>query len=670
MRQSLIITTAVLSLSAGMAHHAYAQTAGLPYSIDFKESCEGWTVVDNNGDRYIWRTDFLSTYGVYMEGSYAPHNDDFISPQFALSKDKTYDISTVLEVLLPSGEDVVTLMGGTDKTAMTEIARLTVTAQGPNRDETEFTPESDGEYCFAFRNTTGRYSSLPTQLLAACRFAIAERAASTEGALVSTDFSGENPLDGWTVLDANNDGHTWGLTEGLDGIVYNSESAASSSDWLISPLMRLEEGQDYIVEYTLAQGGAFVADKIDVRLGTGASADAMTSVLADEILEFPNGNGQKSASQRITGIAGGMYCIGFRAATAEPNGTVRLLGVHVTPADKTVPAAVTSLTATSDSEARTVTLTWTNPDRDTAGAPIQTVDILIYENGTPVGTLTGRTAGADDSYTYSPAVFAGTTDYTVTAAINGAESEAATTSVCLDDIQGEKVLVKTINISSASFPAWTVIDNNGNGASKSGKWVYDMGLYFKHPLGKPTAEDDWAISPSFDLQPDKRYVFGYSMATHASGPATFDVTVGDGQTIESQTRVIQTQKGLEQNGFARFETKQFDVDAEGKYYFGFHVTDVAHSITVSEISVYSIKPKQDGADGIIGSGCTAIAYDRSTSILTVDGDVETLTVCDAAGRVIAQTAAASVDMTACANGLYIARATDRLGNVTCAKFVK
>ncbi len=624
----------------------------VPYTIDFKDNCDGWTAADNNRDRYSWRANALDAYGVYMEGANAPHNDDLISPKFKLAKGKTYNISTVIELLRPSGEDILTLMCGTDKAAMTELKKLTVANQGANTDITNYTPEADGEYYFAIRNTTERSSSLPTLIVGVSSFSISENTAPVEGALISTDFSSENPLDGWTVLDTNADKNTWGFIDGINGVAYNSENAASSSDWLISPLMQLTEGQDYLVNYTLAQAGAFSADRIDVCMGTEATPDAMTTVLANETLEFANGNGKITGTQRISGHATGMYCIGFHVATAEPNGIVSLQSIHVKAVEKTVPKAITNLKSVSDSKAHTVTLTWTNPDKDTAGANIQTVDILIYENETLIHTMAGCTAGAEDTYTYTPAEFTGVVTYTVKAAIDGVESEAATTSICLDDIQGEKILVKTIGISSSSFANWNIVDNNNNGTPKYGKWIYDMGLYFKHELSKPTVEDDWAISPSFDLEPSKRYIVDYNLATHATGPATFDVTIGNKNTVEAQTRILQKQEDLQQNGFAHFHTNQFVVDSEGKYYIGFHVLNVAHSISISDISIYYIEPVSGIYETITGN------------------TIAEVTVFDASGRIVAHAKGANVDMSAFDSGLYIVRTTDSLGHTTTTKFVK
>lgn len=62
----------------------------LPYAINFRTSCEGWTAVDHGNDNYTWKTDFMPDYGVYMENSGGNHNDDYLSPAFSLKKGVKY----------------------------------------------------------------------------------------------------------------------------------------------------------------------------------------------------------------------------------------------------------------------------------------------------------------------------------------------------------------------------------------------------------------------------------------------------------------------------------------------------------------------------------------------------------------------------------------------------
>ena len=329
---------------------------------------------------------------------------------------------------------------------------------------------------------------------------------------------------------------------------------------------------------------------------------------------------------------------------------------------------VSGLTAISDNSAGKVTLTWTNPVADTFGAGIAAVDVLIYENGNFIEMLAEREAGAEDSYTYSPADFSGDKTYILRAAINGIESEDVSTTICLDDIEGNLVPVKEMSITSETSPEWVLLDNGGKG-----KWVYDsfQCFYFKHPNGAGTAEDDWAISPAVELQTGKRYVVVYQLATNLSGGATFDVTLGDAQTSEAQTQVLESQNNLLQNGVGAFQTRQFTVDAAGPYHIGFHATEVGHSITLSRVSVYYVERKQSGAEDAITG--TELAYDRESSSLLVAGAFASLTVYDAGGRSVMTTGASDssiIDLSGLEKGLYIVRITDKQGVCTGMKFVK
>ncbi len=643
------------------------EAAEIPYDINFKERTEGWTITDNNGDGYTWKTDFPD-YGIYMEGNYAPHNDDLISPKFILSAEKNYKIATLLEIALPSGRDVVSLMAGTDKAAMSEIGKLSVDNQGPNADELIFTPENDGEYYFAFRNTSPTAPYLPTQYLSACNFSISEHEASQDGELISTDFSGTDPLKGWTIIDANSDNNTWGMEDGLPGVVYNGEAASNAEDWLITPMMQLLEGQDYIVKYTLKQAGAFGEDIVEVRFGNEASVNGMSTVLSTEKLEFDNGNGSITGATRISCMESGMYHVGLRIITNEPNGIISVTFIEILAADKAIPMPVSKLSAESDEETKNVTLSWMNPVQDTMEADITSVDILIYENDNLIETLNDREAGATESYTYSPAVFSGDVTYTVKAAINGIESEGASTTICLDDIKGNLVLVKEMPINYDSSQEWVLIDNGGNG-----KWVYEsfQWFYFKHPNGKPTAEDDWAISPATELQSGVRYIVKYQLATNMESGATFDVTLGNAQTHEEQTRILDSRKDLKQNGIGEFETKQFAVNPGGTYHIGFHATDVSHSMTLSKVSLYYIEQVQTGIENI--NSKTDIRYDKESSQLIVSGTFAKLSVYDMQGRIVKTLVPednAFIDIAGLAKGMYMVQAADAKGNVSTIKILK
>ena len=90
----------------------------------------------------------------------------------------------------------------------------------------------------------------------------AQRAASET--VFSADLSSATSLDGWTTADANADGNTWAVTEGIAGITYDSDKAELNADeWLFTPGFTVTEGNDYLVSFTVRRQAAFDPDQLD-----------------------------------------------------------------------------------------------------------------------------------------------------------------------------------------------------------------------------------------------------------------------------------------------------------------------------------------------------------------------------------------------------------------------
>ena len=68
----------------------------------------------------------------------------------------------------------------------------------------------------------------------------------------TADFNTEEGFSSWTVVDANNDGKTWGYSasndEGLR-VFYSYDSSNQADDWLISPAFVPEASGRYLVRY-------------------------------------------------------------------------------------------------------------------------------------------------------------------------------------------------------------------------------------------------------------------------------------------------------------------------------------------------------------------------------------------------------------------------------------
>lgn len=555
-----------------------------PYDIDLRESDEGWSAADNNGDGTTWT--YTNGWGVSMNPVLTiQHNDDYVSPSVVLQGGHTYNITANVTVQgTPNENDNVQLLQKAEEDASyTYLGSASLDALGDNLQSFYFVPSHDGTYRFALRNT----STTGGNVLAIYTFGITETASlpTEEEVIYETDFTGSSPLSGWAIDNANDDGVTWSLIDGLDGVTYNGNIAAGAADdWLISPAVNIVEGTDYIIEYTFHQTGAFDPDVVDVLCGETQNTASLTDRIASETIDM--GSGDFTESRRFTADRTGNMYVGFHLTTSTANGTLSLTGVRIRSVAKAVPQPVTNLDVTSDLDMQTVTILWTNPTLDTNGTQInEDLSINITENGSLIHTLTGREAGADETYTFSPTIpFTGNVTYAVAALIGSNASEPVQQTICLDDAHGDTILVRDYTFSSTEdFDQWVIEDRNGGRT-----WEYEQYIYQLSIPMTSTSNNDWAITPGAELETGTRYVLTYELRSTLNYGADLDVTVGNAQTADAQTTVLESYDDLMQNGFGYYATKQFSVADDGTYYFGFHARNVENGLSLRNVKLMRI----------------------------------------------------------------------------------
>ena len=553
----------------------------VPYSIDLNASNEGWMPADNNGDGTTWT--YTEGFGTTMMGTFfGSHNDDYVSPGILLNGGQAYLITTMVSnQQSPAGYDEIQLMQGRDTNSLQYLATLDLSQLGENTGETVFTPSESGVYYFAFRNVSQAYGNV----LGLMSFGIAETSGAAVGTVVyEEDFAGSNPMEGWATDDVNDDDLTWGVVDGLAGLTYDGVYAAGAADdWLMSPAIHVDEGMDYIVEYTFAQAGAFDADVVEVAWGASAEASAM-SVLARE--EYDMGNGTSTRSCRLSATETGVMHIGFHLlTTADMNGTFSLTGIKVTTAAQPTPQPVESFVAVSDYAEKSVTLSWTNPSMDTEDVPLGgMISLDIMENGTRIHTMDGRQPGAEEVYTFNPEDFAGNATYGVVAFIGSNRSETVEQTINLDDMQGDTLLVQAFGMATQEeYGAWTVVDENGGNTWTYENWDQRATI----PMGSVN-NDDWIISPAVALETGVRYVVEYEFRSQMNYGADLDVTIGNAATAEAQSIVLESYTNLMQNGWGEYATRQFSVEENGTYHVGFHAGTVQNGMSVRNVRVMYI----------------------------------------------------------------------------------
>lgn len=554
-----------------------------PYSVDLTKDYDDWTAVDNNNDAHTWIP--VAGFGPMLEMPLTGQNDDdFFSPQIKLRGGVTYKITTNVAVQGdPRGYDKVTLTQGTDKSQMAPIKQLDLKNSGDNVETDYFTPDADGNYYFSFHNT----SNSGGNTLQLFSFAIEENNGDEkpmETEIYSTDFTDSDPLRDWTVIDVNGDNVGWKMEDGYQGPSYNGNMAmGGANDWLITPALHMEAGNDYLIRYSVAQAGAFDADELSVKWGTTPTVEGMTNALTTESI---NTNGSSvDRVIRLTCTESMSAYIGFNLTTPTPNGMVSINKVSVMKTSKAQPKSVENLEVNSNFTKKSVTLKWKNPSYDVTDAPILSpLNINIYENGVKVGSLEDRDLGVADSYTYNPENFGGIVKYRVVASINGVESEPVEEEINLDDVQGETVAVREFN-SVADYSDWAI--ENKDGGSTWRQITYDDGG-MSVDRGSKDVHDDWTITPGFTLDPSKRYVVKFSVSTSTNYESSLKVWLGNSQSSDSMTKELISLDDIRYNGYVGITTPQFSVDTEGAYYIGFHDSKTTNNMSIKSVGIYYI----------------------------------------------------------------------------------
>lgn len=691
MGKSLHLKTLVLAFAAmTFAGSAWADDeVETVLSANFGTEQTGWTSIDKSeksGTTWKW------TQSGYCSGttwSYSncvrlgrdwssTHNDYYVSPALELQAGVEYSVKTLVGTSYNTAEACVTTTlelgtSSSDASTFTKVADLTTVAANNSEDFAEMgethtlTVDADGTYYVAFHGVQETDDQFYGHILG-----IEITCGVKEPEVVEPHQPGDSIYSGteasdFTIIDANNDGHTWGTVEGIDGLTYDSDQAEESADdWLVTSGIKLNAGTDYVISYEVAQQGAFDPDSVEIRLGDAATVEALTTLVGKDAV---SNDGHLKGSFRYTSETAGTKFVGFHVFTpGAENGQLSLLSLNVVAIEAATPKAVTELAADIDSNDKKVTLSWNNPSEDTAGLQIvNPLSVKVYAGDELVETLTDQKAGAQ-TLEHHPATFAGDITYKVVAVIGDLESEAATVTVNLDDLSGDSILVHSFNVNSSTKGDWTIIDNGG-----SSTWGYDYQniFTFTFKLGNGRyANDDWLISPAVALETGKRYVLKYDLKVSRDYDDCIAVTVGTAPTAEAQTQTVNDHKNLYQNGFATFTTPQFSVDETTDYYVGFHVYEATYSLSMRNLAVYYIGNSATGITDV-AEGQGALAYDRQAAQLSVPaGSAVSVYAVNGAQTLSTATAATTVDLSSLAEGIYVVKATDQTGTVHTMKIVK
>ncbi len=250
----------------------------------------------------------------------------------------------------------------------------------------------------------------------------------------ATDFSPLGYYDtiegiGYTVIDGNDDGCTWGPMGMGKGIRYKYSSSNNADDWVITPPLRLEAGKVYNFTAFVSNYGSTDEERFEVKAGMGETAADMT---LDVI-----------PATTVNNLAG-YYASGLIAPTVTGEWNV---GIHcISDAYKyylivrdlsvgkgmlpTTPGAVNDVVLTPEvSGLLEVTGKFRMPEADVTGKALSgSVTVKVNRGDEIITTLTGA-PGEEVSFTDTAIPSKGDYTYTITTMLGDEDGVSSTSTV-------------------------------------------------------------------------------------------------------------------------------------------------------------------------------------------------------------------------------------------------
>ena len=207
------------------------------------------------------------------------------------------------------------------------------------------------------------------------------------------DFNNESCLDGWTILNVNNDGtaRTWQWNYYYN---YISSSWGQGDDWLITPAFNLSNDKLYSMSYDITGQGDLITT-----VGQGNTAEAQVNVL-DELTNATI-DGTETKEYYFYPTENGNYNFGLHNYSASDEAFFSVDNFSVKEAaDATAPDRVKQLNVVPDANgALGATLTFTLPQTAINGSSVGTLTkAIVYDMaGNELGCTTNIEAGAEVS---------------------------------------------------------------------------------------------------------------------------------------------------------------------------------------------------------------------------------------------------------------------------------
>ncbi len=214
-------------------------------------------------------------------------------------------------------------------------------------------------------------------------------------------FDTEESVQGYTIINANNDYSTWEWQKGgYMRVRYDSRN--KTDDWLITPAIKLEKNKTFKVSFDVWGTNSRNQEIVEVKYGKGNAAEAMHGILLepDTLLAYTS-DSPKHISMRLHADEDGVYYIGFHGMSDANKYGLNLDNIEIEAGVSTsAPAAPSNLVVTPAADgSKKATVKFTCPTKNTDGSDLESISKMELSRGESViKTFDNPAVGSEITY--------------------------------------------------------------------------------------------------------------------------------------------------------------------------------------------------------------------------------------------------------------------------------
>ncbi len=395
---------------------------------------------------------------------------------------------------------------------------------------------------------------------------------------------------GWTAEDVNGDGIEWitydyAPNSGTNALYMEYNSSEAMNDWVYTPELQLLASDSYAFTFSYIGSGTTFPEKMEVYIGSTASATGMTT----QLIDLPNITNDSYNTETIyfTIPTDGSYYIGFHGYSDANEFFISVDDVMLDYAPACVDVSNIMLNSAFATEA---TISWTPGFNETAW------NIEYGPTGFTPGTGITGTASGTPTFQMSPLTPLTGYDVYVQSDCGGGDQGSWVGPFNFTTTDCTPVAVTSYpwleNFDAETIPeipcGWVVANLNNDPYT----WVTDdtdpstspNSLYIR--WNGSQAMNDWIYTPELVLESDSTYELTFNYNTGGGYDEDLQVYIGTMQNDGSMNTQLVDLTGITNDTYMT-STTTFTVPSNGSYYIGFHGFSIANQyyMVIDDIGV-------------------------------------------------------------------------------------